>query len=50
MDAKEQKKAEQLKDRRDYRQTLIYRRNDIDQKIGRVEDQIKTLVRQGQES
>jgi hypothetical protein len=37
------KRAEQLKDRRDYRQALIQRREDTERKISRVEEQIKEL-------
>jgi len=39
----EEQKAQQLKDRRDYRQTLIQRREDIDTKIAKVEAEIKKL-------
>jgi hypothetical protein len=35
--------AEQLKDRRDYRQTLIHRREEIENKIKATEAQIKAL-------
>lgn len=34
---------EQLKDRQDYRQALIHRRNEIDVKIAHVEEQIQKL-------
>lgn len=37
------KRIEQLKDRRDYRATLIQRRNDIDAKIEAVEQAIRDL-------
>jgi len=37
------RQEEQLKDRRDYRQALIHRREDIDRKISHVEEQIKKL-------
>ena len=40
------KRAEQLKDRRDYRQALITRRNAIDVKISNVERQIRDLEKQ----
>ena len=40
------KRAEQLKDRRDYRQALITRRNGIDVKIAKVETQIRNLEKQ----
>ncbi len=36
-------RAEQLKDRRDYRTALINRRNEIDTKIKTVEAQISRL-------
>ncbi len=39
----QERTAEKLKDRRDYRTALIERRNNIDVKISRVEDEIKTL-------
>ena len=39
----EEKRAERLKDRQAYRQTLIQRRNDIDVKIHSVEEQIHKL-------
>ncbi len=35
--------TEQLKDRQAYRQALIHRRNGIDVKLARVEEQIKKL-------
>jgi len=37
------RRGEQLKDRRDYRQALIVRRNGIDVKISAVEEQIRKL-------
>ena len=37
------KQTEQLKDRRDYRQTLIHRRAEIDRKIFVTEAQIRKL-------
>jgi hypothetical protein len=37
------RRVEQLKDRQAYRQALIQRREDIDGKIGRVEEQISKL-------
>lgn len=36
-------RQEQLKDRQAYRQTLIQRRNEIEQKISKVEQQISKL-------
>lgn len=42
-----EKIAEQLKDRRDYRDSLINRREEIEKKIAGVEEQIKKL-REGQ--
>lgn len=44
------KQAEQLKDRRDYRATLIQRRDDIERKIERVEDQIKKIKESAKEA
>ena len=38
------KHAEAFADRRDYRKALIERRNGIDAKIARVEEQIKKLT------
>jgi hypothetical protein len=35
--------AERLKDRRDYRETLIQKREDLERKISAVEDEIKAL-------
>lgn len=40
---KNEKRTEQLKDRRDYRNSLINKREEIDRKISRVEEQIKQL-------
>lgn len=37
------KRAEQLKDRRDYRHSLIHRREDLDRKLATVETQIRKL-------
>ena len=42
-------KAELLRDRQDYRTALIQRREDIERKISRVEQQIKTLRDAGKE-
>lgn len=36
-------RQERLKDRRDYRQTLIHKRNELDSKISAVEEQISKL-------
>ena len=43
MKTPEEKRAERLKDRQAYRQTLIQRRNDIEGKIKQVEGQIHKL-------
>ena len=43
MKTPEEKRAERLKDRQAYRQTLIQRRNDVDVKIKHVEEQIHKL-------
>lgn len=43
MATKQERNVEKLKDRRDYRNTLIERRNNIDVKITRVEAEIKTI-------
>ena len=43
MEATTERRDEQLKDRRDYREALIHRRNEIDAKIKRVEEQIHKL-------
>jgi hypothetical protein len=40
---KDDKKADRLKDRQDYRETLVRRREDIDRKIAETEAQIKSL-------
>ena len=40
--------TEQLKDRRDYRLTLIERRADIDRKIAKTELEIRTLKAAGE--
>lgn len=40
----DEKVAEQLKDRRDYRETLIRRRNELEVKIHKVEMQIRLLT------
>ena len=38
------RKAEQLKDRRDYRASLIQRREDLERKIEKVEKEISALT------
>jgi hypothetical protein len=43
MKSSPEKRAEQLKDRQAYRQTLIERRESLDAKLARVEEQIKEL-------
>ena len=48
MKTPEEKRAERLKDRQPYRQTLIQRRNDVEGKIKQVEEQISKL-RKGEE-
>ena len=40
---REEQITEQLKDRRDYRNALIQRREDIENKIAKVEEQITSL-------
>jgi hypothetical protein len=43
MKTRDEKIAEKLKDRRDYRSALITRRNQIDMKIANVESQIRQI-------
>lgn len=43
MSTEKERRQEKLKDRRDYRQALIIRRNSIDVKISNVEADIRKL-------